>query len=184
MVATAASKLWGWQVEVIDENNCEGVFLDKTGLPDHSVLQTQRPAEVVGFYCGLSSTMSRVWQLAQFYKAEGSTTIAGGWHTYYAPEESLNKGIDLVVRGDGEMVIRQVLTHLAEGKTTEHLAGISFLDSQGNYKTNSVKLLEEVDLNTLPYPDFGLIRYANITIFPIGRIRGCSRKCGRNQKCP
>ena len=25
MVATAASKLWGWRVEVIDENNCNGV---------------------------------------------------------------------------------------------------------------------------------------------------------------
>ena len=177
MVATAASKLWGWRVEVIDENNCKGIPLDKNGLPDHSMLQRQRPAEVVGFYCGLSSTMPRVWQLAQFYKAEGTTTIAGGWHTYYAPEESLKKGIDIVVRGDGEMVIRRVLIHLAAGKTTEHLAGISYLDSQGNYKANAVETLEAADLNLLPYPDFGLIRFAKIEIFPIGRIRGCSRKC-------
>jgi radical SAM superfamily enzyme YgiQ (UPF0313 family) len=177
MVATAASKLWGWRVEVIDENNCKGVPLDENGLPDHSVLQTQRPAEVVGFYCGLSSTMSRVWQLAQFYQSMEATTIAGGWHPHYAPEESLEKGIDIVVHGDGEIVIGQVLTHLAERKTIEHLAGISFLDSQGKYKTNPVEILEEVDLNKLPYPDFGLIRFAKINIFPIGRIRGCSRKC-------
>ena len=177
MVATAASKLWGWRVEVIDENNCKGAPLDEKGLPDHSVLQSQRPAEVVGFYCGLSSTMSRVWKLAQFYQSMGATTIAGGWHPHYAPEESLEKGIDIVVHGDGEIVIGQVLTHLAEGKATEHLAGISFLDSQGTCKTNPAELLEEVDLNTLPYPDFGLIRFAKIKIFPIGRIRGCSRKC-------
>jgi radical SAM superfamily enzyme YgiQ (UPF0313 family) len=75
------------------------------------------------------------------------------------------------------MVIRQVLTHLAVGKTTEHLAGISYLDSQGNHKANAVETLETVDLNILPYPDFGLIRFAKIKIFPIGRIRGCSRKC-------
>ena len=177
MVATAASKLWGWRVEVIDENNCKGIPLDEKGLPNHRVLQTQRPAEVVGFYCGLSSTMSRVWQLAQYYKSVGASTIAGGWHPHYAPEESLKKGIDIVVHGDGEIVIGQILTSLAKRKTIEHLAGISFLDSQGKLKSNPVATLEAVDLNKLPYPDFGLIRFAKITIFPIGRIRGCSRKC-------
>jgi radical SAM superfamily enzyme YgiQ (UPF0313 family) len=177
MVATAASKLWGWGVEVIDENNCKGVPLDENGLPDHSVLQAQRPAEVVGVYCGLSSTMSRVWQLAQFYRSVGATTIAGGWHTHYAPEESLKKGIDIVVHGDGEMVVRQVLSCLSEGKTVEHIAGISFLDSQGRCKTNPTETLEETHLNSLPYPDFGLIRFAKIKIYPIGRIRGCSKRC-------
>jgi len=177
MVATAASKLWGWRVEVVDENNCQGIPLDENNLPDHSVLQTQRPADVVGFYCGLSSTMSRVWHLARLYQSMGATTIAGGWHTHYAPGESLKKGIDIVIHGDGENVIGQVLTHLAEQKTIEHLAGISFLDNQGNYKSNPVEILEETDLNKLPYPDFGLIRFAKIKIFPIGRIRGCSRRC-------
>jgi radical SAM superfamily enzyme YgiQ (UPF0313 family) len=89
----------------------------------------------------------------------------------------LGKGIDIVVHGDGEMVIKQVLEHLSEDKTTEDIAGISFLDSQGKYRTNPVEILEDGDLNTLPYPDFGLIRFAKIKIFPIGRIRGCSRKC-------
>lgn len=177
MVATAASKLWGWRVEVIDENNCKGAPLDENSLPDHGVLQSQRPAEVVGFYCGLSSTMSRVWQLAQFYNVRGTTTIAGSWHTHYDPEESLRKGIDIVVHGDGEMAIRQVLAHLSEGKTIEHIAGISFLDSQGRCKTNPVEVLEEPHLDSLPYPDFGLIRFAKIKIYPIGRIRGCSRNC-------
>ena len=32
MVATAANKLWGWRVEVIDENNCPGAPKDKNGL--------------------------------------------------------------------------------------------------------------------------------------------------------
>ena len=177
MVATAASKLWDWRVEVIDENNCKGVTRDVNGLPDHSLLQTQRPAEVIGFYCGLSSTMSRVWQLAQFYQSRGVTTIAGGWHTHYAPEESLGKGIDIVVHGDGEIVIQQVLAHLSEGKNIGHIAGISFLDNEGSCKTNPAEILEASHLDSLPYPDFGLIRFAKIKIYPIGRIRGCSRKC-------
>lgn len=177
MVATAANKLWGWRVEVIDENNCKGAPLDENGLPDHRVLQEERPADVVGFYCGLSSTVDRVWQLSRFYKAGGTTTIAGGWHTHYAPEESLHKGIDIVVHGDGEMVIRQLLEFLKDGKTLEHVAGISFFDNQGICKTNLSEMQDEKYLNSLPYPDFGLVRFAKIKIYPIGRIRGCSRKC-------
>jgi hypothetical protein len=41
MVATAASKLWGWRVEVIDENNCKGAPLDENGFPDHRTLQVE-----------------------------------------------------------------------------------------------------------------------------------------------
>jgi radical SAM superfamily enzyme YgiQ (UPF0313 family) len=177
MVATAASKLWGWRVEVIDENNCTGAPLDENGFPDHRALQAERPADVVGFYSGLSSTIDRVWRLAAFYKAEGMTTISGGWHTHYAPEESLRKGIDIVVHGDGEMVIRQVLELLRDGKTIGQVCGISFLDSQGACKTNPPETQDETYLNSLPYPDFGLLRFATIKIYPIGRIRGCSRKC-------
>ena len=177
MVATSASKLWGWRVEVIDENNYRKAPLDENGLPDHAVLQTQSPADVVGFYGGLSSTMSRVWQLAQLYQSAGATTIAGSWHPHFAPEESLQNGIDIIVHGDGEMVIRQLLTHLAEDRTIENIPGISFLDSGGNYRTNPPEMLDETQLNTLPFPNFGLIRFSKIKIYPIGRTRGCSRKC-------
>ena len=34
VVATAASKLWGWRVEVIDENNCKGAPKDENGFMD------------------------------------------------------------------------------------------------------------------------------------------------------
>jgi len=177
VVATAASKLWGWRVEVIDENNCKRAPKDVNGFVDHRILQAQSPAEVVGFYCGLSSTIPRVWKLAQLYKAMGVTTIAGGWHTHYAPEESLNRGIDIVVHGDGEMVIRQLLNCIAEGKTIENIACISFLDSESKYRTNTGEVSDGANLNLLPYTDFGLVRFSKIKIYQIGRIRGCSRNC-------
>ncbi|MCK5011053.1 MAG: cobalamin-dependent protein [Deltaproteobacteria bacterium] len=177
VVATAASKLWGWRVEVIDENNCKSAPKDENGFVDHRTLQAQNPAEVVGFYCGLSSTIPRVWKLAQFYRAMGATTIAGGWHTHYAPEESLNRGIDIVVHGDGEMVIRQLLNCIAEGKTIENIACISFLDSEDKCRTNTGEVSDGANLNLLPYTDFGLVRFSKIKIYQIGRIRGCSRNC-------
>ena len=64
-VATAASKLDLWDVEVIDENNCRDGHCprDSEGRPDHRALQEVRPADVVGFYGSLSSTIPRLFEL-------------------------------------------------------------------------------------------------------------------------
>jgi len=72
IVATAANKLWGWRVEVIDENNYRKGPRDSNELPDHAVLQREHPATVVGFYCGLTSTIERVWELPEFYHQQKS----------------------------------------------------------------------------------------------------------------
>jgi len=188
MVATAANKLWGWRVEVIDENNYRGIR-NNQGLPDHLILQKENPASVIGFYCGLTSTMERVWQLAEFYHQEPARhrytqalaggkvlTIAGGWHAHYCPEETLKNNIDLVVHGDGEIVIQQILNALKEEKPLRDIPAISFLEN-GQVKTNPPKMLEISDLSNLPYPDFGLLKYAKMKIYPIGRIRGCRMNC-------
>jgi radical SAM superfamily enzyme YgiQ (UPF0313 family) len=175
MVATVANKLWGWRVEVIDENNYRGPR-DSREMPDHAILQKQNPAQVVGFYCGLTSTMERVWETARFYRQERVTTIAGGWHAHYCSEETLKHDIDLVVHGDGESSIRKILTSLKREEPLNNILGTSFLED-GQLQTNQPEFLEEPDLNDLPYPDFSLLKYARIKIYPIGRIRGCSMNC-------
>lgn len=176
LVATAANKLWGWRVEVIDENNYNGPR-DRLGLPDHRILQKENPVTVVGFYCGLTSTIERVWELAELYRKQGVTTIAGGWHAHYCPEETLSKNIDIVAHGDGENVIRQILSAFKEEESFEAIPGISFLKN-GEIITNRPALLEIPDLDDLPFPDFGLLRHSNkMKVFPIGRIRGCRMKC-------
>ena len=174
MVATAANKIWGWQVEVVDENNYQGPR-DNLGLPDHEKLQKERPATVVGFYCGLTSTMERVWEVSEFYHNKKVAIIAGGWHAHYCPEETLRHNIDIVVHGDGEFVIQQILQAIKEGRLIEDVPGISFW-KEGQIRTNQPDVLE-VDLNDLPYPDFGLLRYARMKIYPIGRVRGCRMNC-------
>ena len=176
MVATAANKVWGWRVEVIDENNYHGGPRDNQGLPDHLVLQKENPAAVIGFYCGLSSTMERVWKLSEFYHQERAVTIAGGWHAHYCPEETLRNNIDMVVHGDGETVIQRILESLREGNSLGDVPGISFLENIQIQK-NSPERLEVPDLNSLPYPDFGLLRYAKMKFYPISRIRGCGMNC-------
>lgn len=176
MVATVANKVWGWRVEVVDENNFRGLR-DKRGLPDHCALQKERIASVVGFYCGLTSTVERVFELSKFYKEHGAVTLAGGWHVHYCSEEALRNNIDVVVHGDGEVVIRQILDTLKGDGFLADIPGVSFLEA-GQVRTNAPLMLEVSDLNGLPYPDFGLLRQAgNIKYYPVGRIRGCGMNC-------
>ena len=195
MVATVINKLWGWRVEVIDEENYRGPR-GRDGLPNHEVLQQENPADVVGFYCGLTSTIERVWELADFYKSQGVITLAGSWHAHYCPEETLRHNIDLVVHGDAEMEIIKVFANIDSGRPLhEGVGGVSYLDNdKARYVLPNLRdagqipdcderlvLLENrltcEELSRLPYPDFGLVKYARIKIYPIGRIRGCSMGC-------
>lgn len=180
MVATVANKLWGWRVEVIDENNYKRGPRDEQKLPDHVALQKENPATVVGFYCGLTCTMERVWETAEFYHQNGVFIIAGGRHADYCPEETLNHNIDVFAHGDGEVVIQQILNALKQGNSWEDILGISFLKN-GQIETNPPETIEvtglDVKLTNLPFPDFNLLKYAKIKIYPIGRIRGCSMNC-------
>ncbi len=194
IMATVINKIWGWRVEIIDENNFRSGALDKNGLPDHEVLQNENPAVLVGFYCGLSSQIDRVWDLAKFYKGQGIATIAGSWHAHYLPEETLRHDIDLVVHGDGEPVIEKIISNFSNKLPLwQSIPGVSFL-RDGNIYHNSLGLQEiqgipdedeslnglmnrAPDLSDLPYPDFGLVKFAKIRMYPIGRIRGCSFRC-------
>src|SRR5512142_2675097 len=58
-IATAVQDLPGWDAEVIDENNYRRGPTDAAGQPDHDAIQRARPADVVGLYGGLTSTIPR-----------------------------------------------------------------------------------------------------------------------------
>jgi len=166
----------GFRVEIIDENNYHGGPKNSNELPDHVTLQKESPAVIVGFYCGLTSTMERVWQLAEFYKKQGVFTLAGGWHVHYCPEETLNHNIDVVFHGDAELVINEAINALLNKGRLEEIPGISFKTNKG-IRTNEPYILENKNMDSFPYPDFGLLRFARIKTYPIGRIRGCSMNC-------
>ena len=176
-VATAANKVWGWRVEIIDGNNYCGPC-DENGLPDHARLQEESPASVVGFYCGLTSTMDRVFELSRFYRGRGAINIAGGWHAHYCPEEMLNNNFDVVVHGDGEIAIQQILAVLGGKGELADIPGISFRGVDGRIVRNPPAMLELPDLSGLPYPDFDLMKYVKeMKLHPIGRVRGCKWNC-------
>lgn len=176
-VASAANEVEGWDVEVIDENNLcrHGPKASPLGA-DHEFLQRIRPADVVGFYGGLTSTIPRLYTLARFYKDKGIATIAGGQHFVGDNiAEALHSGIDYLVIGEGEEVIKEFLGAI-EGKSDINLIkGIVYL--KNGEPIHTPKRAPITDFNHLPLPNFSLVRYARTKIFPVERIRGCGMEC-------
>jgi len=176
-VATSANQLDRWDVEVIDENNCKDISCPKDGegYPDHAKLQLERPADVVGFYGSISSTIPRLFKIAQFYKKMGVKTVAGGKHVENLPEESLENGLDVAVLGEGEFTIQELLLAWQRERPLHDIRGIVFLENGKACRTITRDPI--TDLDTLPAPDFDLLRYARIKYYPFGRIRGCNMNC-------
>lgn len=176
-VATSADQNTDWDVEVIDENNCRELGpKDAQGRPDHSLLQVMRPADVVGLYGGLTSTIPRVYEVAKWYKSQGITTLVGGQHFVGDNiQEALDNGADYVVVGEGEETIIELLNALASKGDVSAIHGIAFRKDGKTVQTPERPPIH--DLEALPLPDFSLVRYAKVSLFPINWTRGCQMHC-------
>ena len=176
-VATAVNDMPGWDAEIVDENNYHRGPLDDAGQPDHQALQQARPADVIGLYGGLTSTIPRLIELAKFYKDLGATTITGGQH--FVPqnvEHVLRNGVDVVVLGEGEQTITELLDTLHQGGELGEVKGIAFLD-QSDELVITPSREPITDFDRLPLPDFGLLRHARMKIYSVSGTRGCRMQC-------
>ena len=178
-IASVVNKMEGWDVEVIDENNLRryGPRGKERGA-DHEFLQQQRPADVLGLYGGLTSTIPRLYEVARFYKGKDSQiiTIAGGQH--FVEEtipEALKAGIDYIVLGEGEQTIKEILRALEQNTDIREVKGIAYL--QGGNVMYTPPREPITSFGQLPLPDFSLVRYARIKVYPVERVRGCGMNC-------
>jgi len=176
-VATAVNDVPGWDVEVIDENNYRRKApRGDDGLPDHGALQRIRPADAVGLYGGLTSTIPRLVQVASYYQGLGVPTIAGGQHFVDQNiEEALRSGVDYVVGGEGEETIKELLEVIDGTRAKEDVRGVAYLDADGRVRQSTRDPV--ADLDGLPVPDFSLLRYGRVKVYPVGRVRGCGMNC-------
>lgn len=176
-VASVVNKMEEWVAEIIDENNLRGYGpKSPCGGTDHEFLQSRRPADVVGLYGGLTSTIPRLYELARFYKNRGITTIVGGQH--FVEEtipEALNSYVDYIVIGEGEETIKELLLALEGKQDIGKTKGIVYLKDGQIIRTSPREPI--TDFEKLPLPDFSLVRYARIKVYPVERIRGCGMDC-------
>lgn len=175
-LATALQDVPGWDAEVIDENNYNRGPTDASGRPDHEAVQRARPADVVGLYGSLTSTIPRVYEIARLYKSLGARTIVGGSH--FAPdnvEDALRNGIDVVVLGEGEKTLIELLACFKTGADMSDVMGIAFLKDDRLVLTAAREPLRVFD--DLPIPDFSVLRNARMKYYPVSGVRGCGMDC-------
>lgn len=142
---------------------------------------------VVGFYTNLI-TRGSVVDLMGRAKAAGWTVVVGGPESANYPEQYLAHGADVVVVGEGEQTIAELLPALsARGPHRLHgIDGAIFRDEEGAVVRNAVRA-QIKDLNSLPWPDreqIDIQRYVDLWRTHHGRgsvnlitARGCPYTC-------
>jgi radical SAM superfamily enzyme YgiQ (UPF0313 family) len=179
LVASAAAQKIGWDVEIVDENNFHGhAPKDADGHPDHDYLQKIRPADVVAFYGGLTSTIPRLYELAKFYDDRDTVTVAGGQH--FAGEniaEGLANHLDYLIIGEGEHAIGELMDALTKGDPVDGIKGLAYRKDGLPIITEERPPITVEEIAMLPQPDFSLIRHARLSLYPVSWERGCGMNC-------
>ncbi|HEY2369739.1 MAG TPA: radical SAM protein [Polyangiaceae bacterium] len=129
-----------------------------------------------------------VLRLAREVRPE-ALTIVGGHHPTLTPDEFDCDYIDVIVQGEGEQTIRDVMERwVLQSRTNDRtfggVQGTRYRDATGRRVTNA-KREQSASLDTLPVPDRNLIRkyqgrYFFTGIRPMASIftsRGCSFDC-------
>jgi hopanoid C-3 methylase len=113
-------------------------------------------------------------------------TIVGGHHATLCPDEFDHPFVDVIVQGEGEITLRELMARLSETGTRsfEGIQGLRWRDESGVRRVNG-KRQQTAQLDDLPAPDRSLIakyqgRYFFTAMRPMASIftsRGCSFDC-------
>jgi radical SAM superfamily enzyme YgiQ (UPF0313 family) len=114
-------------------------------------LQTEQPS-VLGIYANLM-TRKRVVEIIKIAREAGWKTVVGGPEPGAYVQEYLNAGADVVVIGEGEATMEELLPALREksGSQLEKVQGIAFLNEHGHVcQTAPRPQIPEIDLQPWP----------------------------------
>jgi anaerobic magnesium-protoporphyrin IX monomethyl ester cyclase len=138
-------KRQGFKVEVFDST-----FSSMAAFK--ALVEQERPP-VVGIYTNMM-TKRNVLEMMQVCKEAGAVVVLGGPEPPYYAEDYLRRGADVIVKGEGELTLEELLPHVAKhgARQLDFINGIAFLNDDG-------KLVETLprafiaDLSANPWPD-------------------------------
>jgi radical SAM superfamily enzyme YgiQ (UPF0313 family) len=156
----------GWEAEVIFEE-IERVDPERLAAADLVGIST------------ITSTAPRAYEIADAARMMGVPVILGGPHVSFMPDEALDHA-DFVLRGEGERALMKFIDAWEGGRDFSNVPNLS-------YTVNGRPLHNDMqphclDLDSLPWPDFSLMRggikrIAGQRIIPIQTSRGCPFDC-------
>jgi len=167
----------GFSVDVFDTT-----FSTRAELFEY--LQAERPS-VLGIYANLM-TRGNVLEIIRVAKSSGWKCVVGGPEPGAYAEEYLAAGADVVVLGEGELTLEELLPTLKLGDPLERVAGISFCDHAGIVRKTAERA-QIKNLDAQPWPARKLVdipRYVKTWRDAHGQgsvsfitARGCPYKC-------
>ena len=169
----------GMAVEVFDTT-----FSNRAGLLERLDI---RDATAIGIYSNLMMRATVLWIISEA-KQRGWTVIVGGPESANYPAEYLDHGADVIVIGEGEVTMAELLPALDRygPHRLEAVAGVAFRNEHGRVTLTAER--EKIkDIDTIPWPDRDAIdtaRYVDVwrTHHGMGSVnlitaRGCPYKC-------
>ncbi|MCX8187976.1 MAG: B12-binding domain-containing radical SAM protein [Nitrososphaeria archaeon] len=139
--------------------------------------------DVVGI-TATTSMMPDVYEVAKIVKGvnEGALVLLGGPHATFMAHEILREcpHVDLVVRGEGEETLREILGKLEKGHSFRDVLGVTYREG-GLIKDNPPRPLIR-DLDALPHPEYDLLPMEKYVVNGVrfGAVmtsRGCPYNC-------
>lgn len=131
-----------------------GIFDSTFSTPAafEALLAREKPP-VVGLYTNLM-TKRNILRMMRAAKAQGARVILGGPEPPYYAKDYLDRGADVIVRGEGEVTLSELLPHLARHGLNhlDTLSGIAFLGSDGQLVETAPRP-QMRDLSANPWPD-------------------------------
>jgi anaerobic magnesium-protoporphyrin IX monomethyl ester cyclase len=141
---------------VLEKNGCTVKVLDLSAL--HSPHTPEKAIdEALHFkpdWVGLTLNVIFIkpaYDFIQLLRSLGIPIVAGGPHPSLLSEEAIFNGIDIVVRGEGEVTVVELNRALAENVPLDGIPGLVFKDENGHIRdTGSREPIHNLD--HLPFP--------------------------------
>ena len=117
-----------------------------------SLVQQERPS-LVGIYTNMM-TKQNVLKLVAFCKQQNIKVVLGGPDPPHYAKEYLQQGADIIVRGEGEFTLEELIPHLTRHGLSklENIQGIAYLNEGGQLVENLPRPQIQ-DLSAHPWPD-------------------------------
>jgi len=161
----------GHEVRVFDQN--------VEGLSDEGLFQlvTEFQPEIAGFSVitpNYPVARQQIRKLKQLHPEV--RVLAGGIHATLFPDDLMADGVDVVVLGEGEPVILQLVASLAEGRDLGALPGLLFRAATGEV-VRTAGHSQTSTLDDLPIVDRSLYNLPKYTHHSMLASRGCPHHC-------
>ena len=149
-------------------------------------LAEKRP-RIVGIYANLM-TRGNALELAAAAKAAGAFVVMGGPEPVNYADEYLARGADIVVAGEGETTLAELVPHLGRRGLADldGIAGIAYRGACGETRRTAPRA-QIADLDAQPFPDRSAIdlelylstwqRYHGVRSVSLITARGCPYSC-------